>query len=234
MFAWCDHFSTLNHMSASKLKPLGALINGMALKDRIKEAQGSMSKAQFARELGVTGASVTQWLDGTTKSLKGPVAVKMERLTGYRAEWIVSGRLPKKAENVEQGPDVRGTVPLLSDVQAGMYREFVDNFHPGDGGIEAVPTTVPINQHTFALRVVGDSMEPRFTAGMILIVEPEMEANPGDFVIAKNGDEETTFKQLIKDGADFYLKPLNERYPIKPLGDSKIIGVVRAATLSFR
>lgn len=207
----------------------------MALMDRIREAQGSMSNAQFARELGVTAASVTQWLDGSTKSLKGPVAVKMERLTGYRAEWILSGRMPKKAgTNVEQGPDVRGTMPLLSDVQAGVYREFVDNFHPGDGGMEGVPTTVPIKQHTFALRVVGDSMEPRFTAGMVLIVEPDMEANPGDFVIAKNGDDETTFKQLIKDGPDLYLKPLNERYPIKPLGESRVIGVVRAATLSFR
>lgn len=206
----------------------------MALKDRIKEAQGDLSKAAFARAVGVTGASVTQWLDGTTKSLKGDVATKMERATGYRADWILNGRLPKRVDNVERGPDVRGTVPLLSDVQAGMYREFVDNFHPGDGGAEAIPTTVPINKHTFALRVVGDSMEPRFTAGMILIVEPEMEPNPGDFVIAKNGDDETTFKQLTKDGAEWFLKPLNERYPIKPLGENRIIGVVRAATHNFR
>ena len=27
------------------------------------------------------------------------------------------------------------------------------------------------------------------------------------YAVAKNGDEETTFKQLIKDGADWYLKP---------------------------
>lgn len=221
-------------MSARGLNPLGALIDDMALKDRIIEAQGTLTNAKFAKAVGVTGASVTQWRDGTTKSLKGEVAMAMERVTGYRADWILNGRLPKRVDNVEQGPDVRGTVPLLSNVQAGMYREFVDNYHPGDGGSEAIPTTVQINKHTFALRVVGDSMEPRFTAGMILIIEPEMEAQPGDFVIAKNGDNETTFKQLIQDGADWFLKPLNERYPIKPLGESNIIGVVRAASLTFR
>lgn len=125
-------------------------------------------------------------------------------------------------------------MPLISDVQAGSYKEHVDNLHPGDGGLELIPTTVPVNRHTFALRVSGDSMEPEFKEGMILVIEPEMEPNPGDFVVAKNGEDETTFKQLVKDGGDWYLKPLNERYPIKPLGQAKIIGVLRAVEKRYR
>lgn len=136
--------------------------------------------------------------------------------------------------NTEPGPLIRGRVPLLSAVQAGMYKEYVDNFHPGDGGQELIPTSVPVKKHTFALRVANDSMEPDFREGVLLIVEPEMDPLPGDYVIAKNGDGETTFKQLVKDGADWLLKPLNERYPIKPLGDSTIIGVVRAVERRFR
>ncbi len=77
-------------------------------------------------------------------------------------------------------------------------------------------------------------MEPEFKEGMILVIEPEMEPNPGDFVVAKNGEDETTFKQLVKDGGDWYLKPLNERYPIKPLGQAKIIGVLRAVEKRYR
>lgn len=53
-------------------------------------------------------------------------------------------------------------------------------------------------------------------------------------MIALNTDNETTFKQLVKDGGDLYLKPLNSRYPIKPLGTAKIIGVVREFTKRFR
>lgn len=137
-------------------------------------------------------------------------------------------------DNTDVGPVLRGTVPLISDVQAGMYKEHVDNFHPGDGGLELIPTSVPVQRYTFALRVSGDSMEPEFRAGMILVVEPEMEPNPGDFVIAKNGGGETTFKQLTKDGGDWYLKPLNDRYPIKPLGNATILGVIRAVEKRFR
>lgn len=159
------------------------------------------------------------------------VARSIEERAGLPINWLDNLDME---QNTAVGPALRGTVPLISDVQAGMYKEFVDNFQPGDGGKEAIQTAVPIKRHTFALRVVGDSMEPKFQEGMILIVEPEMEPNPGDFVIARNGNNETTFKQLIKDGSDWYLKPMNERYPIKPLGDSTIIGVVRAIELRLR
>lgn len=100
--------------------------------------------------------------------------------------------------------------------------------------MESIPTTVPVNRYTFALRVKGDSMEPRFTEGMLLIVEPELDAQHGDYVIVKNGSEETTFKQIVKDGEDWFLKPLNPRYPIKPLGSNTIVGVVRGVTEQFR
>ena len=128
-----------------------------------------------------------------------------------------------------------GSVPLLSSVQAGNFKEFVNNFSSADNPIEHVPTSVPVKQFTFALRVEGDSMEPDFKEGMVIIVEPELDPLPNDFVIVKNGNEESTFKQLVKDGSDWYLKPLNDRYPIKLLApDMRIVGVVRAVEKRFR
>ncbi len=66
-------------------------------------------------------------------------------------------------------------------------------------------------------------MEPIFPAGAIIVVEPDLEAIPGNYVIVRNGGGEATFKQLVKDGEDWYLKPVNPRYPIKPLGSSHIV-----------
>jgi len=135
-------------------------------------------------------------------------------------------------KNVIAGPSIRGEVPLISWVQAGAWSDVVDNFSPGDSE-EMIPTIVPIKRHTFALRVDGDSMTnpagwPSFPEGMIIIVEPEFDHQSGDFVVVKNGENQATFKQLIRDGAEWLLKPLNPRYPIKPLPtDSTICGVVR-------
>ena len=120
---------------------------------------------------------------------------------------------------------VKGTVPLISWVSAGYFCEVIDNFHPGDAE-EWISTTVSVGPNAYALRVRGDSMEPDFPEGSIIIVDPRREPQPGNYVIAKNGGE-ATFKQLTKDGADRYLKPLNPQYPIKLIDEHMIIcGVV--------
>ena len=188
-----------------------------------------LNEADFGKLFGVSRGTVQQWeKEGGTapNRTRQPFVAKALGLTVAQ---LMSGNA-----DVVDGPNIGGFVPLLSSIQAGNFKDFVDNFHPGDGGEESVATTAPVNRYTFALRVNGDSMEPEFKAGMLLIIEPELEAMPGDFVVARNGDDETTFKQLVKDGADWYLKPLNERYPIKPLGSSKVIGVLRAVEKRYR
>jgi SOS-response transcriptional repressor LexA len=202
----------------------------MSTKDIIRTGREKLglSVEDFAHKCGVSRGAVQQWERGVTAPNRrhAPAVAK--------ALGITVADLAAGDSNISAGPNIGGAVPLLSDVQAGNFKDYVDNFHPGDGGVEEIPTSVPVKRHTFALRVSGDSMEPLFSAGMVLIVEPEMDPQPGDFVIAKNSDNGTTFKQLVKDGADWYLKPMNERYPIKPLGKSRVIGVVRAVERRFR
>jgi SOS-response transcriptional repressor LexA len=196
---------------------------------RERRAALGLSQEKLGEMCGVSRAAVQQWEreDGTApKRTQLPVVAAVLGLT--------VAQLMGGSENVQEGPEIRGSVPLISAVQAGSYKMHVDNFHPGDGGEERISTTVPVLRHTFALRVSGDSMEPDFKEGAVLIVEPELEAQPGDFVIVRNGDEETTFKQLVRDGADWYLKPINPRYPMKLLGNSQVIGVVRAVERRFR
>lgn len=189
-----------------------------------------LSQQEFAEALGVTRSAVQQWeREGGTGPARNKQAA-VAHLLGLSVAQLMSGDV-----NTAAGPDIRGSVPLLSDVQAGAFKMYVNNLHPGEEDAhEMVPTSVPVNRYTFALRVTGDSMEPEFRDGMIIIVEPDLEPQPGDYVIARNGAEETTFKQLIKDGGEWFLKPLNQRWPIRPLGRSKIVGVVRAVEKRFR
>ena len=169
--------------------------------------------ADIARRLTEAGVSVSPQMlgnwkaNGISKAMMIPVAKAID----ISPVWLATGEGPQQEGNVIPGPDIRGTVPVISQVQAGEFAEAIDNLSPGEG--ERIRTSYPVRKHTFALRVVGDSMEPDFPEGLILIVEPEMEPRPGDYVIAKNGGD-ATFKQLVRDGGDWYLKPLNPRYPI--------------------
>ena len=121
----------------------------------------------------------------------------------------------------------------MSSVQAGNFAEVFDEFQPGDPRMEWVDSPIPVRQHTFALRVANDSMAPDFPEGYLLFVEPDADPYPGAFVIAKNGANEATFKQLVKDGGEWFLRPINPAYPTRPLGDATIIGVVKFAGRSL-
>jgi len=190
-----------------------------------------MSEQQFADAVGVSRGAVQQWEKAGGTAPKRSNQPRVAELLGISVGELLSG-----GPNISQGSIVRAEVPLVSEVVAGDYT-VIDNFKPR-GNFETVPVTVQVKRHTYALRVHGDSMVGEtgdsFPDGAIIIVEPDMEALPGDYVIALNEQNQTTFKQLVKDGGEFYLRPLNTRYPIKPLGAAKVIGVVREFTKQFR
>lgn len=208
-------------------------------KDRLAQAMKNAGAGtqQLADGMGITYQAVKRMLDGKSAAFSAPNNAKAAQFLQVNSDWLATGEgdmTTNRDSNVAPGPRIRGSVPLLSSVQAGAFKEILDSNYSGGDGVVMIPTTVPVNRYTFALRVQGDSMEPRFTEGMLLIVEPELDGQHGDYVIVKNGSNETTFKQLVKDGSDWFLKPLNPRYPIKSLGADTIVGVVRGVTEQFR
>ena len=119
-------------------------------------------------------------------------------------------------------------VPVISWVTAGKWHEVVDPYQPGVAE-EWVESDVT-GTNVFALRVKGDSMEPEFVEGDIIVVNPHIAPKPGDFVIVKNEDNgEATFKQLKRYGDTLILHPLNPKYPdieVTPRHKVRIIGKV--------
>lgn len=193
----------------------------------------------LAEKLGKNQSQVSQWLNaskdsktGKPRTINSESARMIEQAFGKNSGWMDAAPQPMQAANIAPAAGTKDYVPLISWVQAGGFTEAIDTMHIGDE-YEQVPISVQKKPHTFALAVVGDSMMPTFPEGMRLIVEPEMDFMAGDFVIAKNGGD-ATFKQLVRDSGEWYLKPLNPQYPTKPLGDSRIIGVVREAVIKFR
>jgi len=79
-----------------------------------------------------------------------------------------------------------------------------------------------------ALMVLGDSMEPEFSEGEVLIIEMKAAAGEGAFVIAEVAEEDFIFRQLTRNEQDgWQLHALNPAYPDIPLpGMESIKGVV--------
>lgn len=211
-------------------------------RERLRLLIKERSQPVIAKQTNRPSSQFTDMLAGR-KSFGEKVARMLEQELSLPPKWFdqpLSNQVREpqaeylaSSSGVTTGPEVRGRVPLISWVQAGTMTEIENSLVPGDA-VDWIDTTAPVRRHTYAVRVEGDSMEPEFPQGIILIVEPDMQAENGDFVIVRNGDDEATFKKLVKDGGDWYLKPINPRYPIKSLGDAKIVGVVREAVRKYR
>lgn len=81
---------------------------------------------------------------------------------------------------------------------------------------------------TVALMVLGDSMEPEFAEGEILVIEMGRPATDGDFVIAEVAQDDFIFRQLQRDvQGGWQLHALNPAYPATGLSSLETIkGVV--------
>ncbi|MBI5110264.1 MAG: S24 family peptidase [Rhodocyclales bacterium] len=90
-----------------------------------------------------------------------------------------------------------------------------------DPALEACAAAEP-----FALMVLGDSMEPEFREGEVILIEPEGLATDGSFVLAQLGGE-WIFRQLAKAGEAWQLRALNPAYPSADIPDlAAVKGVV--------
>ena len=63
----------------------------------------------------------------------------------------------------------------------------------------------------YALRVVGDSMEPEFADGCVVIIDPGYAPRDGAYVVVEYAGD-VFFRQLVYDGERRFLKPLNPKY----------------------
>jgi SOS-response transcriptional repressor LexA len=78
----------------------------------------------------------------------------------------------------------------------------------------------------YALRVLGDSMEPEFCEGHIIIVDPSMPAHHGAYVVI-DYQGETYLRQFWVEQGVKYIRPLNPAYPAIALTqDYRVRGVV--------
>lgn len=120
--------------------------------------------------------------------------------------------------NVEAAFMGNRRIPVISFVRAGHWAEAADPYALGEGE-EFVLSALDVSEQTFAVRVAGDSMEPEFKEGDLVIIDPNVRPRPGDFVVAKNGHEEATFKKYRPRGMSdagieiAELVPLNPDYP---------------------
>ena len=110
-------------------------------------------------------------------------------------------------ENVENTSALK--IPVLGNVAAGIPISAVEDILD----YEEVPISWQSQGEFFALRIKGDSMQPRMESGDVVIVKQQSDANSGDTVIALVNGDDATCKRLEKTDNGIMLVSTNPKYP---------------------
>ena len=113
-----------------------------------------------------------------------------------------------------------GQIPVVGVVTAGLPILALEN-QEGTIAWEGDP-------NCFALRVRGDSMiNAAILDGDMVVVRPQQNADDGQIVVARIGDE-ATVKRLRRRNGQIWLMPENENYDPIDGTEAEIIGIVKA------
>lgn len=180
---------------------------------RLLHTKNGGNQSELARFCGLSPQAVQKWIGGETAP-RGKNLIKAAEFLGVSPIELQFG---EKQNHINIAPANIGTrkIPLISYVQAGTWTEAMDTYQPGDAH-EWLLTDLDLSEHAFGLEIKGDSMLPEFKPGDRVIIDPAVNPRPGDYVVAKNGDEEATFKKYRPRGRNDKGDQVVELVPLNP------------------
>lgn len=191
-----------------------------------------LNQEKLAEHIGVTKGAISHWLNGRRNPTLQEIGAIFKFLgikdPSFNSDGTFTVNGPE--ESVHQSQQYE--YPLFASVQAGTFSE-VGSYTAKDAKAW-VATTRKASGNAFWLEVKGHSMtapqgvRPSFPEGMLILVDPAEDVEPGDFCVASiNGDSEVTFKKYDRDAGVSYLVPLNPAYRVLDCDHTcRIIGKV--------
>lgn len=169
-----------------------------------------MKPADLAREVHLPPPTIHRLVTGKSsrpyKSSLQPIAdyfsVTVDQLVGEKqlpeSIWEHDKVVPPAEQSIVK------SIPIISWKQLDNAAEACKNAQ------KHVVTLGNLREASFALIMSDFSMEPFFTRGTLLIFDPEQTPKDRSYVLVKLTENNLyIFRQLLIDGEDRYLKPLN-------------------------
>ncbi|HEY1933463.1 MAG TPA: helix-turn-helix transcriptional regulator [Acetobacteraceae bacterium] len=178
----------------------GLSVSGLAKRSGLDPTTFNLSKRHLGdgRARWPSTESVAKVLNATGASLEEFTAL----VSGARALSSIANSRPARR------------VPLIGLAQAGGEGYFDDGGYPVGGGWDEVSLPEIADPNAYALEISGDSMEPVYRDGDMVIISPSAPIRRGDRVVVRTNRGEVMAKQLARRSARrVELKSLNPAHP---------------------
>ena len=200
----------------------------MNMGERLKElrVQKGATQEEVGKVLNVTKPTIMKYEKGLVENLKRTSIEKLAKYFDVTPSYLMC---------LEDSSNVNGNgkqvFPLLGIVKAGYNYLANENII----GWVNIDKKVSDPENYFALKVIGDSMQPILYEDDIVIVHKQSDIESGQIAIVLVDNEEATVKKLIKYDDRIELIAFNSYYPPRNLtkkDNFKIIGKVVEARIS--
>lgn len=119
-------------------------------------------------------------------------------------------------------------VPLIGFAEAGVGGFFDDGGFPVGKGWDEIAFPAVNDEHAYALEISGDSMQPAYRDGDVIVVSPSAPIRRGDRVVTKTKDDEVMVKELKRrTSKTIELKSLNAEHPDRTLNVADVVWIAR-------
>ena len=170
---------------------------------RIKSAREDLklTKRELAKRIGVHESSINKYEKGLVDIPLSKISelARVLRVTeAYLMGW--EEKAPQRSQGLQ--------IPVLGTVAAGIPISAVEDILD----YEEIDSSFQSQGEFFALRIKGDSMQPKMDDGDVVIVRQQSDANSGDTVIALVNGDDATCKKLQKTENGIMLVSTNPNY----------------------
>jgi phage repressor protein C with HTH and peptisase S24 domain len=192
-------------------------------------AEHGLSASGLARRAGLDATAFNPskriGSDGRARWPSTESVAKVLAATGTGMEAfasLVTGQ-PAQSRGGGRAPAAPRRIPLIGFAQAGGDGYFGDGGYPVGGGWDEISLPDVGDQNAYALEISGESMEPVFRDGDIVIVSPATPVRRGDRVVVRTAKGEVMAKQLKRQSAKrIDLLSLNPAHPDRSFDLSEI------------
>lgn len=203
------------------------------LKDRLSKALADnpeLSQAGLARACKIKAPSVSNWLSGATKTLKGENLLNASAYLGVSPQWLSTGKgamRPGDGQEIISVAGSPGETPSgyvrfqLLEGAGGMgagvvnedYPEVIREMDVAEWEVRRKLGFLPSPGRIRLITGRGPSMRPMIDNGDVVMVDTAVAHFDGDAVYVINVGGETQIKMLQMRGDGLYVVSANQDYP---------------------
>ena len=200
------------------------------IKTRRKEL--GITLEDIGNYVGVSKATVQRWETGSISNMRRDRIKKLSEILQIAPEILLEAE--NKVPELSQPRTALAKIPVLGTVAAGVPITAQEDII----GWEEVPAQWVKNDTVFALKLKGDSMEPRMTEGDVVIVKKQSDVTSGEIAIVMV-DGEATCKKVVKHSDGLVLISNNLKYApkfftVKDIDDKNITILGKVVELRAR